>query len=139
MTPSDRPTRDVPFAVIPTGASFQGILTWRGAVRVEGSLEGDAVAQGSLEIGPEARVQGNVLVDELVVVGTLQGDAAAARRIELRPGARVVGNLRTPLLVMSDGCTLEGRLETGAAEAPGEHPQEAAQAPAEQPSGPLSP
>jgi len=98
-------------SVIPHGASFQGILTWRGAVRVEGALEGDAVAHGALEIGPEACVNGNVLVDELVVAGTLEGDALATRRIELMPGARVVGDLCAPLLVVADGCSLEGRLQ----------------------------
>lgn len=132
--------RDATLSVIPAGASFQGILTWRGAVRVEGSLEGDAVARGALEIGPEARVHGNVMVDDLVVAGILEGDALATRRIELRPGARVVGDLRAPVVVVADGCSLEGRLEmgavdpaAGASESPGESasagPQEAFSAP----------
>jgi cytoskeletal protein CcmA (bactofilin family) len=112
--PAAPPAERTVLSVIPLGASFQGILAWRGAVRVEGSLEGDAVAQGALEIGPEARVNGNVLVDELVVAGTLEGDALATRRIELMPGARVVGDLRAPLLVIADGCSVEGSLHSGA-------------------------
>lgn len=113
--PEAAPAEGAVLSVIPQGASFQGILTWRGAVRVEGFLEGDAVARGALEIGPEARVNGNVLVDELVVAGTLEGDALATRRIELMPGARVVGDLCAPLLVMADGCSVEGSLHSGAA------------------------
>ncbi len=124
MNPQNPPAQSGPpgqrklESVIPPGATFQGILTWRGAACVEGSLEGDAVAQGILEIGPEAHVHGNVLVDELVVAGTLEGDALATRRIELQAGARVVGDLRAPLLVLADGCNLEGRLHAGVQPAP---------------------
>lgn len=121
--PGALPAQGRVLSVIPPGASFQGILTWRGAIRVEGSLEGDAVAQGVLEIGPEACVNGNVLVDELVVAGTLEGDALATRRIELMPGARVVGDLRAPILVVADGCSLKGSLHSGAQPAAGRsHP-----------------
>lgn len=96
------------------GTSFRGILAFRGRARVEGSLAGEVVADGVLEIAAGARVRARVEVDELVLAGELEGDALARGRIELRPGARVRGELRAPRLALADGSRVEGRVVSGA-------------------------
>jgi len=97
--------------VVPAGAAFEGTLAYRGAVRIDGRLHGEVIATGALEIGEHGEVRARVEVDELVVAGHLQGDAVAKRRIELRASARVEGNLRAPIVILADGCRLQGRLE----------------------------
>lgn len=118
---SDPSTVETALAVA-AGTSFQGLLAFRGRARVEGSLSGEVIAEGALEIAAGARVQARVEVDELVVAGTLRGDAVARRRIELRPGARVLGELRAPTLAVSEGSVVEGHMETDAEGAPGAGP-----------------
>ena len=98
--------------IVGEDAVFEGTLSFRGRVRIDGRLAGAVVATGSLEIGERARVRARVEVDELVVAGALEGDAVARSRIQLLPSARVVGDLRAPALVLADGCRVEGRLET---------------------------
>ena len=112
MTASQIPT------VLASGTEFEGLLSFRGAARVDGKLSGDIVAEGCLVIGEGARVRARIEVDELIVAGELEGEIHARERVELRSTARVVGSLRSPRLMVAEGGILEGRCEAfpGAAE-----------------------
>lgn len=105
-------------SVLAPDAVFEGVLSFRGAVRIEGRLKGDVLATGTLLIEPGAIVQGRVEVDELVVGGTLEGEATVRRRVELQASARVAASLLTPRLSLAEGCVLDGRCRTGPGGAP---------------------
>jgi len=99
--------------VLGADAEFEGVLSFRGDVRVEGRLRGEVYAAGGLRIEPGASVDGRVEVDELVVAGHLRGEVFAKRRLELLPTARVEATVRTPRLALAEGCVLQGRCEAG--------------------------
>jgi cytoskeletal protein CcmA (bactofilin family) len=101
-------------ALVAAGARFRGLVAFRGRARVEGRVEGDIIAWGRVEIGPDAHVYGDVEADEAVVAGEVRGGIRARRRIELRAGARVEGDLRAPRLALADGALLHGRVWTQA-------------------------
>lgn len=109
---AERPAERPSTTLIGVGAAFDGLLTFSGAVRVDGHLSGRVVAEGRLEIGPEALVRADIEVDELIVAGDVQGDLRARQRLELRETARVIGILRAPRLALAPGCQFEGRCET---------------------------
>jgi cytoskeletal protein CcmA (bactofilin family) len=100
-----------PTCAIGPGASFDGLLTFWGLARVEGKLRGDVVADGTLEVGPEADVHARVEVDVLVVEGLVEGEVVARERVEVRSSGRITAAVRTPSLVLAEGGRLEGRLE----------------------------
>ena len=115
-----QPREDIP-TVIDAGSTFEGVLTFRGAVRVDGQLTGKIVADGCLVIGPRAKVSATIEVDELVVAGEFEGDATARCRLELLASGRASGRLRAPSFVLAEGCRFDGDVETvapGAALAP---------------------
>lgn len=97
--------------VLASGAEFEGLLSFRGAARVDGKLSGDVVAEGCLVIGEGAQVRARIEVDELNVGGDLEGEIHARKRVELLNTARVVGSLRCPRLAVAEGGILEGRCE----------------------------
>ncbi len=101
--------------ILGPGARFDGVLAFRGTVQLEGQLLGQVIAQGTLRIEPQGRVEGRIEVDELVVAGVIEGDIYARRRVELLPTARVHGELRTPALALAEGCVLDGRCHAGMA------------------------
>ena len=105
-------------SILAAGASFEGVLAFQGTVHLEGQLRGEVIAQGSLKIEPQGRVEGRIEVDELVVAGVIEGDVYARRRVELLPTARVHGEVRTPALALAEGCVLDGRCHAGAAPPP---------------------
>ena len=99
--------------VLGPGARFDGLLTFRGVAVVEGELSGEIIAQGTLVLGPTARVNARIEVDELISAGTTQGEVVARDRIELTASARISGELWTPRLGVADGCVVEARCHTG--------------------------
>jgi cytoskeletal protein CcmA (bactofilin family) len=98
--------------VLAPGTEFDGLLSFRGAARVDGKLSGEVVAEGCLVIGEGGRVRARVEVDELIVGGELEGEIHARERVELLSTARVVGTLRCPRLSVAEGGILEGRCKT---------------------------
>ncbi len=136
---ADEPTP----TVIGNGSHFDGLLTFRGAARVDGVLTGTIEARGRLEVGPQAHVQARIEVDELVIEGRVEGELRVRERAELAATAVVVGSLVAPRLAMAEGSVLDGPCSTatpeesptsevsedGPAAAPGPEAAEALQAP----------
>lgn len=107
-----------PACAIAAGASFDGILTFWGFARVEGKLRGEVVADGTLEVGPDADVHAKVEVDVLVVEGLVAGEVLARERVEVRATGRITAAVRTPSLVLEEGGSLDGRVEMTQKKAP---------------------
>ena len=117
-----------PTCAVGAGASFDGILTFWGLARVDGKLRGEVVADGTLEVGPEADVHAKVEVDVLVVEGLVAGEVLARERVEVRATGRITAAVRTPSLVLEEGGSLEGRIEMTRKKAPAMSSAEAASA-----------
>ena len=129
MSQTGQPNSPPAVTVLGPGASFEGVLAFRGSAELAGRLRGDVIAQGSLRIEPQGRVEGRIEVDELVVAGVIEGDVYARRRVELLPTARVHGDLRTPALALAEGSVLDGRCHAGMALPEPDRRGEAAAAP----------
>lgn len=108
------PTAGSGFAtLLGPGTAFEGLLTFRGRARVDGALTGQVRAAGTLVLGPTARVEATVEVDELILAGELRGDVVARTRVVLERGARLHGSLRAPVLRVEAGAVLDGPCRTG--------------------------
>ena len=104
---------------ISAGTRFEGLLSFWGAARIEGSLRGEVASRGTLEVGPEAAIEGRVEVDVLIVAGVVEGQIYARNRVEVLGGARVVAAIRTPGLAVAEGAHCEGHLDMVRAGQPG--------------------
>jgi len=101
--------------VLGPGTRFEGLLTFRGRARIDGTLSGEIAGHGLLVLGPGARAEASVEVDELVVAGEIEGDVRARRRVELLATGLIRGDVETPRLVIAEGGRLLGRCTTGPA------------------------
>ena len=113
MTEDERETPTAPDAtpvVVGNGARFEGLLSFWGKARIEGSVRGVVHADGVLEVGPDATLAARIEVDVLVVEGLVEGDVVARERVEIRDGGRVTAEVATPRLVLCEGGILDGRL-----------------------------
>lgn len=104
--------RSIP-TLLEAGTRFDGLVSFRGAVRVEGLVVGEVVAEGTLWVAPRGELRGSVVTDEVVVEGTCEGEVAARVRVELRPSARVAGRLEAPRLLVADGSVFDGEWRAG--------------------------
>jgi cytoskeletal protein CcmA (bactofilin family) len=120
-------------AFLGEGTQFKGVLSFAGAVRIDGQVEGEVVGEELLIIGEPGQVKAEIEVGTLVVSGRVQGNITARTRVELLSPSRVSGTIRTPCLVVTEGALFNGNCEmagsdeepTGRPEAKEEDPQAA--------------
>jgi len=112
--------RHAPEPVIVENAEFAGLLQLRASGRIDGKMEGEVIAAGTVWIGERGRVHARVEADEVVVAGELEGEVRASSKIELLPTARVIAALYTPRVVLAEGSFFEGSCCTASEERPAE-------------------
>jgi len=93
------------------GSRFKGELSFQGAFRVDGQLEGDSVRGEVLIVGERGQVDAEIQVEILQVSGRVWGNIAAKRWVELLDSSHVTGTIRTPRLTIWQGAVFNGRCE----------------------------
>lgn len=91
------------------GSRISGKACFEGAALIEGTVEGEIVAQESLVIGESAVVDAQLTVDSILITGKVSGDIVARTRVEIRAPGKVCGNISTPSLVIHEGVLFEGQ------------------------------
>jgi cytoskeletal protein CcmA (bactofilin family) len=117
-------------AFLGPGSKITGTVKLDSTGRIEGEVEGEIHAR-DLVIGESAIVKAQVHGATVVVHGTVTGDIRATSRLEIRRPAKVKGNISSPVLVIEEGASFEGKCAMGdAAKLPSSEP---ASKPAEKP------
>lgn len=100
-------------AFLGSGCRINGKVELEGVARIEGHVEGDVVAQGTLIVGEHAVVKAKVSGAAVIVHGRVIGDVTVRERLEVRAQGSVIGNVSAPKLVVHEGGTLEGQCSMG--------------------------
>ncbi len=116
--------RDEINAFLGSGTVYQGKLNFQGSVRIDGVFTGEVQSEGTLIIGKDARVEGQVRVGQLILSGNVQGEVVAVKKAVLHKTANLVGSLVAPVLMVEEGARMEGQISMKAS-APQKGGQEA--------------
>jgi cytoskeletal protein CcmA (bactofilin family) len=96
-------------ALLGRGTEFEGKLTFKGRVRIDGHFKGDIKSDGLLIVGDEGRIEGDVEVATLIVRGgRLNGTVRATDLVELHSPGKVEGHLEAPHIFIDKGVTFDG-------------------------------
>ncbi len=95
-------------AFLGSGTSYEGKLHFQGAVRIDGAFLGKIDSQGTLIVGQDAKIDGEITVGSLILSGLLKGSVTAEDKIVLHKTARLQGSLRAPTLIIEEGAILDG-------------------------------
>lgn len=93
------------------GCSFEGKISFDGTVQINGDFTGEISSEGTLVVGQEARVSGQVKVDTFVCYGTVDGRIEAKNRIEIHVPSVVTADLATKSLSIEEGALFQGRCD----------------------------
>ncbi len=93
--------------------NIRGSFTLEGDLALTGSFTGSVVVTGELTVGKDARVQGKIVAESLIVAGRFDGEAQVAGRVTLRNGASFSGKLVCASLLIDEEAKLEGRVRVG--------------------------
>jgi len=88
---------------------FEGKFAVKGALKIDGKFEGEALIVDKVFIGPRGKVKTNIQASSVVVEGILIGNIRASNRVLLLPTSRILGDIQTPELIIQNGTILKGR------------------------------
>lgn len=101
-------------SLIGSGTRIEGNVIFAGGLRVDGEIKGNVMATesspGTLVLGENARIEGEVRVAHVVLNGTVVGPIHAAESLELQPGARVTGDVEYTSIEIQQGAIIHGRM-----------------------------
>lgn len=96
-------------SVIEAEAQLNGVLTFRGEVKMKGIYSGTIETSGKVIIDKEAQVKGNIFASTIVISGKVSGDCEAKELLEMTEGAYLKGNILAQNIKMADNVQFEGK------------------------------
>lgn len=100
---------------------FEGTLSFKGVLRIDGRFKGKVNGEGTLIVGETAVIESDVHAAGIVVSGEVHGHMIATERIEILPPARVFGDIEAPSVIINAGVVFEGNCHTEMREEVGEN------------------
>lgn len=97
-------------AFIDQGSEFEGKLTFKDTVRIDGSFQGEISSENTLVVGETGSIDATIRSNTVVVSGAVVGNIIASRQIILHKTARVQGDMKAPSLIIEEGAVFNGQL-----------------------------
>ena len=121
-------------AFIDQGSEFEGKLSFRETMRIDGLFRGEIRSENTLVIGETGEIEADVTAGHVVISGSLIGNVRGEKGIVLHKTARVQGDVTAPSLVVEEGAVINGSIEmTGPTKAASPIPVSALAEPEEAP------
>ncbi len=95
--------------LIDRGCNVEGKLAFDGTVQINGDFTGEILSDGTLIVGPEAKIAAKIQIATILVEGNVEGTIEAKQKVELRRGATFVGDIESPALIVEEGAVFQGR------------------------------
>lgn len=109
-SPSGGETPERVTSVLGEGISWQGKMSGRGGVRIEGAFDGEISIRGLVVIAERGRVTSeHIRAETIVIAGSVKGDITA-HKVEIAQTGRVWGSVVTSSFATDEGAFLKGQI-----------------------------
>ena len=109
------PTEERITTVINATSKIAGSLEFQDGVKIDGRIKGDVTFgtdDGLLIVSKGATVEGNVSGPKALILGLVEGNLDIDGLLVLAPSAEILGNVRCGRLIIHDGATIMGSIES---------------------------
>ena len=97
--------------LIGNGTIFEGALTSKESICVEGVVRGKIVCEGSVIVGERGRVDADIFADTVLLGGEVNGNIVAKTKLEITTNGKLRGDIKTGSLVIAEGVLFEGQCQ----------------------------
>ena len=97
-------------AFIDQGSEFEGKLSFRDTVRIDGKFCGEITSENTLIVGESGEIEADIYSKTVSISGTVAGNVTAENKVVLHKTALITGNIETPSLVVEEGATVNGQI-----------------------------
>jgi cytoskeletal protein CcmA (bactofilin family) len=102
-------------SVVDATASFDGHFEAAQDFVVMGTVSGEIVCKGVLTIEQNATAKARIEAREATIRGRVDGDVVCSGRLLIASTAHVTGTIKAGALVVEDGASIRGNIETASA------------------------
>lgn len=99
-------------SVIDRHSSFDGQFETEHDMRVEGTISGEVICRGLFTVEREANARVRVQARDAHIQGRFEGDVVCTGRLLLSATAHVTGTMKAAVLVVEEGATVSGTVDT---------------------------
>jgi len=97
--------------VLNSDVEIKGTVKFSGELTFDGKLDGDINSDGTLQLGDNGNVKGNINAASVVMRGKVNGNVIAKEKVEIKTKTELFGDIRAPRLVIEEGVTFVGKCE----------------------------
>ena len=99
--------------VLANDVEIKGSIKFSHDLIIDGKIEGEVISEGSLTVGENALIKGEVKTRSVIIFGKVEGNITVAERCELKSNAILVGDIAAGTLAIEEGATFMGQSQVG--------------------------
>ena len=101
--------------ILSSDVEIKGSLKFSNDLIIDGKIDGEVSSDGSLTVGENAFVVGEIRTKSVIIFGRVQGNITVSERCELKSNAVLEGDIVAGTLSIEEGATFMGKSSVGAA------------------------
>ena len=87
----------------------EGTLITRSSVRIDGTVEGGVVADGTVVLSQTGQIIGNTIAENIVVAGVVEGNITVKDKTNIEPTGEVYGDISTSRILIDEQSVFQGK------------------------------
>ena len=100
-------------AFIDQGSEFEGKLSFKDTVRIDGRFSGEISSENTLIVGESGEIEANIKSKTVAVSGSVMGNVNATAKVVVHKTGRIEGDIETTSLVIEEGAIINGTIRMG--------------------------
>jgi cytoskeletal protein CcmA (bactofilin family) len=97
--------------LIAAGTHVHGEITGDAELHIEGDVEGEIRVDDTVVVGASGRVKGQITARAVRVGGKVTGNVRGLERVEVLPSGSTEGDISAPRVVIAEGAFFKGKVE----------------------------
>ena len=97
--------------ILSADVEIKGSIKFQNELTVDGKVEGEITSSGTLTVGENSEIKGEIKTKSVTVLGKVHGNITVEERCELKSRAVLYGDLKATRLIIEEGATFVGKSE----------------------------
>lgn len=89
--------------------TIEGKLITKSSLRIDGTVIGGVIADGTVVLTESGQIQGNVMAENIIVSGVVDGNMEIRDKVNIEPTGEVYGDITTSRILVDEASIFQGK------------------------------